>query len=435
MSDCKYNRDNNTSSCSPYMIWRNYAIGMISIAIVPLLCGLAQISMYPLVTLAISFSLFLFVRMNRGSKSESCALIPYIAARTLLVFTFLSVILVLCLQHSDKVVIGNAMSMSVLILSPIALAVLLVAKKKSINNTLCVDCMLRKGTPYERAVLGHFYFRENKYLVPHLLKIFFLIFLVASVYLLFNLDLHRELGFTDYAIYVYFPVACLIGDVVYLSLRYMAIGIYYKQLFKQNSINVIGEGVKIIRVLLVCGERVFYKSCKDGKFDTPFEFSVDYSPEISVENVRQKMSEILGFLPDGCTQLCYSTQDPINRKSIEHYFCFIDNSDGLSPIGITGEWLCKAEIEEAFGNDDFSKMASSEIHRVYTIMSTSKKFYINGDRKIKIKGYTPSFSISELRNSNVDFNDNRWMVLSRFNKDRLFYRIKILWYKYIEGLG
>ena len=40
------------------------------------------------------------------------------------------------------------------------------------------------------------------------------------------------------------------------------------------------------------------------------------------------------------------------------------------------------------------------------------------------KGYKPSFSLSELKHAEVDFSDNRWMLLSRFNKDVSFYTLK-----------
>lgn len=45
-------------------------------------------------------------------------------------------------------------------------------------------------------------------------------------------------------------------------------------------------------------------------------------------------------------------------------------------------------------------------------------------KKILIKGYKPSFSLSELKHTEVDFSDNRWMLLSRFNKDVSFYTLK-----------
>ena len=80
-------------------------------------------------------------------------------------------------------------------------------------------------------------------------------------------------------------------------------------------------------------------------------------------------------------------------------------------------------------------MASSEIHRIYTIMVTSKLYDVKGRRKIGDKGYVPSFTMEELRTVDVDFNDSHWMMLSKFNKDIPFRWLRVVWYKYVEGLG
>ena len=46
----------------------------------------------------------------------------------------------------------------------------------------------------------------------------------------------------------------------------------------------------------------------------------------------------------------------------------------------------------------------------------------------------PKFSFWELRTTDVDFNDSRWMLLSRFNKDLTFFALRRAWYQYVEGL-
>ena len=40
-----------------------------------------------------------------------------------------------------------------------------------------------------------------------------------------------------------------------------------------------------------------------------------------------------------------------------------------------------------------------------------------------------------IKDAEVDFSDNRWMLLSRFNKDVSFYTLKKAWHRYIEGLN
>ena len=67
-------------------------------------------------------------------------------------------------------------------------------------------------------------------------------------------------------------------------------------------------------------------------------------------------------------------------------------------------------------------------------MLTSKLYNADGSKIVQAKGYIPDFQINEIRTSTVDFSNNRWVILSKFNKDLSFRLLKKVWYQYIEGL-
>ena len=145
---------NNISSCSAYLIWRNYAIGASAISLVPIVSYAFQSKVVPFLTLALSLALFAFVRHNRRSRSESCVLIPYIVARVLLVYAFASYGVVVMAKYSAEA-FGETMLERLpyytSMFLPLLTALLTVfVYKRHFRNVFCMDCLLRNGTPYER---------------------------------------------------------------------------------------------------------------------------------------------------------------------------------------------------------------------------------------------------------------------------------------------
>lgn len=432
----------NMSSCSPYMIWRNYSIGIMSLSIVPLLCSMASSNVYPFLTLAMSLALFAFVRGNRRSKSENCAFLPYIAARVLLLFTFVSVAAVLLFSYVDRKIMHLLPNLSMLLLSVAVLVVWGIMRYRSVNNTFCVDCILRNGVPYEREALGHIYFREIRYLLRRVGVGAFAIALVEWVYYLFFFDSRLELTRLDNAVFIYFPILAAVVDCAILGFRYFVIDIFYRRGEGVRNYDGLApvNGTKVVRVVVFSLDKVYYQKRKGGSiYDTPFEFVTDYSETPSSGEAVTYMTGRLGALPVNAVRFCYGSSDPVNRRGIEHFFCFVDDDADVDKYeestATAGRWFDKPALEREFYAGSFSKMASSEIHRIYTIMVTSKLYDVKGRRKIGDKGYVPSFTMEELRTVDVDFNDSHWMMLSKFNKDIPFRWLRVVWYKYVEGLG
>lgn len=430
---------NNISSCSAYLIWRNYAIGASAISLVPIVSYAFQSKVVPFLTLAFSLALFAFVRHNRRSRSESCVLIPYIVARVLLVYAFASYGVVVMAKYSAEA-FGETMLERLpyytSMFLPLLTALLTVfVYKRHFRNVFCMDCLLRNGTPYERELLGHIYFKENRFLLPRIIKITSLLALVTwGCYFICDVDSGKISGW-PVLIFVYSPVVFLVFDLIALRLRYWAIGVFYRKKLIQDD-REHGGHIKLVRILLICGDRL-YLTKDNGRYDTPFQFTEPFSEAISLGNAVQYMSKKLGYVQSDFVKFCYGSMDLKNRRSVEHYFCFVDahpaseKSDSIAEN--EGRWWTKHELEGQFQNS-FSKILCAELHRVFTVMLTSKVYNIDGSKTVQTKGYVPDFQISEIRTSTVDFSDNRWMILSKFNKDLSFRLLKKVWYQYIEGL-
>ena len=61
-----------------------------AIVAVPVASHLVSVHVLPFITLILSLTLFYFIRLNRRSEAESCAIVPYVSARVLFIFTLLA---------------------------------------------------------------------------------------------------------------------------------------------------------------------------------------------------------------------------------------------------------------------------------------------------------------------------------------------------------
>lgn len=418
---------NNLSHYSPFMIWRNYVIGILPLALVPVFIFVLPFGVCQFLTLAMTFGLFAFVRCNRVSRSETCMLIPFTSARALLALTVVYVVIDFAFHDLPE---GTIKPYKALIVSVVTFLVVLGTEWRGGRNSLCIDCMMRNGSPFERRILGHIYSSENHYLVPRLLLIVGLVVALGWGYWYFG---YKQVYYewSDSLVFYLLPLIVFVFDACILGYRY-----YLLYTFGHERATVLAEGTKSLRVILICGNRVCYTAGKDGLLDTPFTLEDSFSEVLSAGVVRSFMTKNVGA---STMKFCYGTIDIRSRKAVEHYFCFVDSEDVAERFaadeGIELQWMDKDEIAANFRFEKFSPFAAAEISRVFNIMVTSKIFDLSGRRKIKLRGYVPPLSIDEIRNSDVDFSDNRWMILSRFNKSNSFYWLRVLWYKYIEGIG
>lgn len=359
-------------------------------------------------------------------------LIPYIAARSLLIVTICFV--VLDFFNADRLM--EIKPLKAMLLPVVVLVVLLVMKYKGLKNVLCVDCLLRNGSVCERRALGHIYERENRYLVPRQIKVAIVGVIVVWGYELFISDFFYDSSYDEFIFY-FLPLIIVSVDLLMLRFRYFLIRVY-RRYDKCETRQEVQEGMKRLRITVVSGDSVYYVMQKEI-YETPFIADTEFEEKISVGFAKSYMAEHLGFVNIGFIRFCYGSLDFEQKRSVEHYFCFIDDKSMIlryeEKFGVKGEWMTKEELVSNHNKEKFTPFVAAELSRIFRIMTASKIYDIDGHRKIDIKGYIPNFSISEIKDSSIDFSDNRWVYLSKFNRDVSFAKLRLFWYKYIEGLG
>ena len=422
---------NNVSSYSPYIIWRNYAIGAAVISVVPFAIMLLPAGFCQLFTLLLSLSLFAFVRKNRVSKCETCALVPYVVARSLLFITIVYV-LIDAIGCAD---VQTSKLVKVLCIPVIHLMVLIVMRKRHHKNVICQDCILRNGFSSERKTMGQFYNQEYSYLVPRMTNVCIICNILVVAYLFIAFNWFRST--TDYIVVYFMPLIVCGTNVLLLRYRFYLINIYLEQESRQSD-SILEKGSKLVRINVFTENKVYFVE-SNGHFDSVFSLHDYFSEKLSVGLVKSTVSEQYGVEALSNIKFLYGSLDAKNRRSIEHFICFVESEkmveESIARLGLHGRWFKAQEIMTLYYTNDFSNLLKSEIYRIFTVLATAKTYNRDGSRKVPVAGYIPRVTIADMKNTDVDFSDNRWMVLSRFNKDDKLYRLKIFWYRYLEGLG
>lgn len=420
----------NVCSCSISDIWRNYIVGTVPLVIVPIVPLFLGTEGLIFASLLGSLALFVFVQYERNKTIESCAMFPYFTARILLSFTVL-VGIVVFVGLISKHTLGEALEIGLCLRTSLYLSLfsLILMKLRYLRvgtNTFCSDCLLRNGMLSERLHLGHYITEENKYLFRRRWVVFMLIFLLTVGFRCME-TFHRFSLEMTHAVYVYAPLAIVTVDAILVRLRYYFIGKIRKQ---QDSRNLpYGGEYKLIRVLVFKGDRLLLSTSADG-VDVPCSCYIPFNERISDDVARELASGVVSG--EFSLKFGYRTIDPILKRGIEHYLCFVgDNNDVPQKVG---DWVERTLLET-----DYSKtivpLLQSELHRLYTVMQSSKKYTIDGKRKVDLDGYEPTITFEELETADANFNDNRWMLLSKFNDEQSFASLRKMWYKYIEGLN
>ncbi|MDE6741261.1 MAG: hypothetical protein K2J58_02900, partial [Muribaculaceae bacterium] len=66
----------------------------------------------------------------------------------------------------------------------------------------------------------------------------------------------------------------------------------------------------------------------------------------------------------------------------------------------------------------------NDLSRLSTIMLTEKLYDEDGYRKNKIRSYRSNITLTDVRKSNLDFQDDKWIRIANFNSDTKFFRLK-----------
>lgn len=238
--------------------------------------------------------------------------------------------------------------------------------------------------------------------------------------------------------FTWLTIIAFVIDEVYFMFRYYNL---YLDLKENNEIITPSElrdmtAKTYLRFYVVCGNNIYVDTqAVDPKrpfqtiMDTPF-FTKRSVNGITIPEVKRIIGKMTG-VDGGDLRFFFGRKLPdLDRHSLLRYFYFLDGEIADYPdLRVRGEWMDFDKIKRIYSTapSKLSSIAVADITRLATIILTEKIFDEHGFRKSKIRNYRPNFNLYDVRNSDLDFQDDKWLKISMFNSDTRMFRLKRWW--------
>lgn len=422
-----------------YYLWRNLAISLLSIGVVMGGSHMLPYYMAPVLSLFLCAVLYTMLWNSRGQSENGCMVIVETMLYILICYTFISVIFVvvevLDLYHfPNEIIFFNDPYLPSLILLPTALVVSLFALFFKNSMPSYRNFRSEYGNVKERGYFGFIAGKETDFQLKNLAIIFAVLTCIVWWYYL-NEYVNVNRNGRDWYVFLWIVIIMVILDEIYFMIRYYNL---YLDLLEHNEIITPEELRDItahtyLRFYVICGEYIYVdRNAFDrlnkvsGVYDSPFitKRTVNGIPTTEVRQIVEKMTGQKGG------ELRFFFGRPlagVDKHTLLRYFYFLDGDiSEYKELGMPGEWIHFDEIKKLYSENP-TKMAYNalnDLSRLSTIILTERIFDEDGNRKNRIKSYKGAFTLSDVRNTKIDLQDDKWIRISQFNSDTRFFKIK-----------
>ena len=435
------------SSLQLYKFWLDFSAGLLVLIAVMAFSHLLPFFLSPVVALVGAAVLYTRLYNARTGSDSSCMVIHYSLFFCLIVYSFVTIIITVLFAWGfvflpQEFIFFNDPYLPSLWLNPISFLTMAVVYFRRHSLRICVECKLRNGDTYERGTLGSLLSTESHFQIKNLLILFGILSAIVWGYYLIVYTQTNTNG-RDWYIFLWITIITFVLDEVYFIFRYYNL---YLDLKESNEIITPGElsdmtAKTYLRFYVIAGNSIYVdKNSIDpstpymGVIDTPF-FTKRSVNGITLDEVSRIVSRLTGGKA-GELRFFFGRRHPdIRKHSVLRYFYFLDGAPEDYPdMNVNGDWMDFDKLKHLYSVSP-GKLASimvSDITRLATIILTEKTFDERGYRKNKIKSYQPSFNLIDVRHSELDFQDDKWIKISLFNSDTPFYGIK-RWLRSVSG--
>ncbi|MCM1153308.1 MAG: hypothetical protein NC328_06615 [Muribaculum sp.] len=434
-----------------YQLWRNFSIGMMALVAVIAFSMVLPFYLSPIIAVVATAALYTLLYNNKMSHDSSCLLIIYAVFYLLLLYSFSTIIInvlwmwaiIPVLSIPREMIFFNAPFIPALYLAPCALIVSAIFSIRKSKLQICKNCKLQFGDTYERGASGKLICSESFKQLRIMMMVFGIVTIIIYSYyfLIYN---KINLNARDWYIYLWIMVIAITLMEIYFVFRYYNL---YLDLKERDEV-ITDEGLQdvtaktYLRFYVCCGNYLFIDPrCVDPDspyreiIDTPF-FTHRTVNGITVAEVRRLIERMTG-VKDGELRFFFGRKSPnFKNHSIIRYFYFLKGDIINYPeLNVDGEWINFERFKQIYARTPgkLAPLALSDLSRLATIMLTEKIFNEKGFRKNKLKSFSPNFTLEDVRNSDLDFQDDKWIKISNFNSDTPFYRLKRWWRGSIRG--
>lgn len=427
------------NSMQLYYMWRNLAISLLSIGITIGGSHMIPFYMAPALSLLLCGILYAMIWNNSVSDNGGCMVVVETVLYSLLGYTFLSVLIVLVelmglYVFPKEIVFFNDPFLPSLILIPTSFAMTLFAIFFRNSMPSYRHFRTQYGNVKERGYFGFLANKETGIQLKNMAVMFGVLTIIIWWYYL-NVYVNVNRNGRDWYIFLWIIIIAVIIDECYFMMRYYNL---YLDLQEHNEIITPEELRDVtahtyLRFYVVCGEYVFIdRNAFDrlnqvkGVFDTPFitKRTVNGIPTTEVRNIVERMSGKKG----GELRFFFGRHlAGVDKHSLLRYFYFLDGDiSDHQDMAMDGEWIPFSEIKKVYSlmPNKIASNALGDLSRLSTIILTERIYNEDGTRKNKIKSYKGSLTLEDVRKSNLDFQDDKWINIANFNSDTKFFKLK-----------
>lgn len=422
-----------------YNLWRNVVLSFVFIIIIIILCKYLPVYLSPIISFIFASILYTIIKYIEKVDDDSCLIILYSTFISLLLYSITLICLNLIYVINGFSIINEILFFErpfkpILVYAPVALIVNIYFYIRKSNLSICINCKLNKGDSFERGIWGATQKVESYFQLKNLILIYAIIsFIIFIYYKVLYVDIN--INSRDSFIFVWLTIIVLIIDISYFFIRYYNL---YLDLKESNQILLPDEignqrELTFLRYYLICGNYIYLTANNNnnqGKLDTPFFIKSD-NAKITLEeatNVIKKMSGV----ENGEIRFFYGrkSQRPKRNKMLR-YFYFLKGDHNDYEIVKEGKWFDYDEVKQiySYNPDKLSNILIADTTRVARILITEKVYNNYGNRKIALNNYVPTYDLYDLYNSNIDFQDDKWIRISLFNSDSKLYKIRKIFRK------
>lgn len=427
-----------------YQMWKNLSVSLLVIIFMMAVSKLLPPICSPLVSLGCAAYLYTTIYNNRRSERHICVLMPYTVFVSLLAYAFITIIgnllqLWAFVKVPEEFVFFSSPFIPSLIMNPVGLICVIIIYIRRRHLSICTECKLARGaSAMATSRMGSIYTRESYLQLRNLILVFGLLTAVMWVYyLVFYIKINANAR--DWYIFTWFNVIVFLLDELYFMFRYFNLYLDLREndeIISEEEISNMSAST-YVRYYVICENNVYvdphavvdYAAYREV-IDTPFQ-TLRSVNGVNVSEVKRIITQMTG-IADGELRFFFGRKSPTNpNHSLLRYFYFVNPlPDGSLPtLRTDGEWMDYNLVQKLYSTAP-GRLAPLSVHdttRLATIILTEKIFDENGYRKNKLKSYNPNFTLFDVKNSTLDFQDDKWIRISLFNSDTPFYGLKRFW--------
>ncbi len=422
-----------------YYLWRNLALSLLCVGIVMGGVHILPYYMAPVLSLFLCGVLYTMIWNNNISDDGSCMVVVETMLYSLLGYTFVSILLVVIqvldlYNFPNEIIFFNDPFLPSLILLPMTFVVSLFALLFKKSMLSYKRFRSQYGGFRERGYFGLMTNSETDIQLKNMVGVFAVLTAIIWYYYL-NVYVNVNQNGRDWYVFLWIVVIAVILDEIYFMMRYYNL---YLDLQEHNEIITPEELRDVtahtyLRFYVICGEYVYIDrnsvdrlNQKKGVFDTPFitKRTVNGIPTSEVKNIVERMTGKKG----GELRFFFGRHlAGVDKHSLLRYFYFLDGDiSEYGDMGMDGEWIHFDDVKRIYNAMPLkiSTNALNDLSRLSTIILTERIYDEDGYRKNKIKSYKGNLTLSDVRKSTLDFQDDKWLNIANFNSDTKFFKIK-----------